>query len=131
MPIPSLPTDNIYKFMAIGGIILLLTGHFASFSAGTRTQELAAQVIQAKAIAEIYAKTDSQKAELALAESMGAEAEWEFLLRAKWGYLAWLEFTFWAGLLLSITGFVLWYFRVQRHLDKLLVAQTKHLRNDK
>lgn len=128
MQIPSLPTDNLYKFMAIGGIVLFLAGHFASWSGGTRIQELHAQVEQAKAISRIYAKTDSQKAELALAEVAGAEYEIRFIEDQRWGVRAFLNFTFWVGSLLSLAGFILWYIRVQRQLDILLLEEIRRVR---
>ena len=31
MEIPSVPTDNLYKFKAIGGIVLVLAGLYLSF----------------------------------------------------------------------------------------------------
>ena len=130
MQIPSLPTDNIYKFMALGGIIFFLAGHFASYYSGTRIQELAAQIEQAKAIAEIYAKTDGQKSELVLAEATAAAYEREFLLSERGGIMTFLNLTFWVGLVLSIAGFLLWYFRVQRQLDLMLKAQAEKIRRE-
>jgi hypothetical protein len=144
MNIPNLPTDNLYKFMALSGLLILIlsisyptyhtlelekqrmmiSGEIEILKSETDLLERIVfertkrqykltdpeflQVVQLK---KVLAKIKAQGMQLDLLESQIKRYEW----------FCWVGF--FIGLLLSVSGFSLWYIRVQRFQDKILKRQ--------
>ncbi len=170
----KIPTDNLYKFIAITGLFLItlsvvlpqilldkiLTKHFEVETAHVQlARSMAASEIksaQAEAMIKIsQLKIDAYKnnSELDLykfeellanqfelissetdrlsglareidSEKISHDYFIDILNRAK-GQIKLYEMMSIAGLFLSVTGFILWYLKLQRHLDFLLEKKIK------
>lgn len=139
MQIPNLPTDNLYKFMALTGLVLVVIGIIPYWVGGTKTQEIAGQVLAKQIIlieAEIADDDEFSRHEVAKlrGEIKQLKFQWDRLLQDR-KFLRTLSSAFYSfGTFLSCFGFVLWYTRVQIYQDLLLkkqaTAETKHSSND-
>jgi uncharacterized membrane protein YciS (DUF1049 family) len=143
--LPSLPTDNLYKFMALSGVVLLLVApifwvnFYISHSDRTRAAIASLDYLPPP---DYY----SSKAKLLRGESI-PDQQIELIdkvdsLRNKdsqlsHDYLVYDRFTYLvtvlaismalAGITLTWFGFRLWYLRVQKPLDLLLLKKSKHI----
>jgi hypothetical protein len=147
MNVPTLvspPTDNLYKFMAISGVVLLIVAPFfwAQFHIthaertrlairGLRVLPPDHEYFNSKArIERGDAVTDEQRK---LVEKYDAQREEsdrvssEFWVYQGFSYVVTGAAIFLGllGLVLSGLGFRLWYLRVQKPLDLILVKQTR------
>jgi hypothetical protein len=140
------PTDNLYKFMAIAG--LLVAGFSLYFPITERRQyrdqvlaleiELAAQTAETQRINEALSRRDSlrpltrqEEERFGRFDSLRAQRNATMPLRQEalaryrtdiglFGVLLVLGTA--SGLGCAAAGFTLWYNRVQRHLDRALAA---------
>jgi hypothetical protein len=116
LPSPPLPTDNLYKFMAIAGIVAAISCAYFGINILLDLQESTWEVSAQTKV--LLARGDAEAEEM---EALVQELE---LLRKKRDELEPLS-EFLAkvagfSLALSVLGFILWYWRVQRFLDKEL-----------
>ena len=139
--LPSLPTVNLYKFIAISGLVLIVTSAVIIWShdkmltsivqeQARRTSLLAAE---RKQIMDTQALPEQKKTEIAQKEAQlkSGDKVFDIALGAAnfYGFLALgLELV---GLLAAAIGFWLWYTRVQVHQDRILVAQAKQITEPK
>jgi hypothetical protein len=150
MNLPSLPTDNLYKFMALAGLAAFF---FSVVYPTWQTRELKVkqleqdaeravlQIEHAHLVAELYdasgkVKPDAQPDGLATKrrfrdlEIKAAQLEGKKQVLIRLAAEANLfSLAFWygivAGLIVTIWGFALWYRRVQKPQDALLQQQLK------
>jgi hypothetical protein len=149
MNLPSLPTDNLYKFMALCGLFLVV---FGLVFPSTRIDELNLKAIEINTQAEVlrieiddleydtdlWAKkvtlnpeeTDllrkrTREIKIRTAEITGRMEQHNILRITIEHYWRVLKVTIWVGFILSLVGFYCWYFLVQRPNDLLLRKQIK------
>lgn len=121
---PPLPTDSLYKFMALAGLVVMIAVPLYTLS---KMWEIQPQV------AELKARVDSAPPSAALEnieEKLQAIEELtEYRVSAarlrvridQFGFLIALStVSFVAGGALAVFGFYLWYVRVQQYLDRAL-----------
>jgi hypothetical protein len=143
MNIPNLPTDNLYKFLALTGIIILI---FSIAITETRLTELESEsdyylTQQGELYFDIQSLnsdldriTDKEifelkrlKNEIRIRVFKLSRTKELLLKKSKQTrtVFRWSIFGVLSGLLISVFGFVLWYNRVQRYLDYKLKLETK------
>jgi len=145
--LPSLPTDNLYKFMAITGVVLFVGApvYWATFYFQLAEKETASQVARVElreqileyahlppppkrgeqlspGVSEAWAKqretVDTRRKELRLAEAQYT------LFRSLSAIVNSLSIiSALAGVAIGYRGFRLWYVRVQRPQDQILLRQ--------
>ena len=129
MNVPNLPTDNLYKFMAIAGIVIAAGGGLASYAAWQKADQdlFLLQIDVDRLKAEIQ---HADERELILPEIHVAQAELSARAdraRDVSNRLTGLAITsvlmILAGAGLALNGFRLWYTRLQVHHDELLRRQ--------
>lgn len=134
---PSVPTDNLYKFCAIFGFsFALATFVYADFMENETRKLLVEWSIEAKTKQfdfEKQALTDGGKClvdtykqkELTLAI---LDTKSQYLLaqakRAE-NYASLRNFGAPSGLVISLFGFITWYFRIQRYQDRILKKEAE------
>lgn len=141
--LPNLPTDNLYKFLAVAGIVLLVTGLVGPFILDQQEIEWSwrtlqeiedrldekklkvADVIARENLAQAAKEAAMQEAAKGLGDSRD-NALLKFAARVKerdtmriWRN-TWLSFTMWLGATCAIAGFFLWWWNVQRLQDAIL-----------
>ncbi len=100
MEIPTPPTDSLYKFMAIGGLVLLLAGFYIFYRAS-----------------DVYLRVDIHDAALVA------------LARDVYNRVTWLCFgAFIIGGLSAGLGFDKWRIKIQEPQDELLQIQLEQAR---
>ena len=131
IPIPNFPTDNLYKFMALSGLALLLASILFIEINLSRFDELSNQ-IEAKQKQVTFlrdlAKTSDNEANINhLEEGIAIIKENEILISQLNVLLNRLSKHLWSmfflsglGLSTSIAGFWLWYTRLQKFQDEVL-----------
>ncbi|MFK7738251.1 MAG: hypothetical protein AB8B50_19665 [Pirellulaceae bacterium] len=112
------PTDNLYKFVAIGGILVCISCGWLFYSTANSALLLEARVINAKQAEGEVLVEDISFYEFLTHESILKTS----LLECFWYSLIFVGLF---GFLLSVAGFVLWYFMVQRHLDAKLSREAQ------
>jgi hypothetical protein len=149
MNLPSLPTDNLYKFLALSGLFIVL---FSFIFPMNRIGELELKSLEINTQAEVlrieidYLKTDTtiwgkkakldpeetvlirkrtREAEIKAAELKGKMEQIEVLRKEVLFYWKFLRITYFLGTAISLVGFCLWYILVQRPNDILLRKQVK------
>lgn len=176
-PIPNLPTDNLYKFMALLGIVIIVASYIALEASEARMNEqsvltsqvsgkvaaetgllrdqeeeiamelkemtseaqpiiknpkpedkpIAEQLIQAlkeqrSRIVELYKAHEEAQIDLADADAQLKRSNIA-ISNAEWaGYM--FKMGTWAGYVLMVCGFGLWWYKVQRHLDAKLKRES-------
>jgi len=123
--IPLPPTDNLYKFIAIFGLVVTVVGfvfpRILIFDLQTQIIKLQGEVVVLQAIAhDLHPKPDGKdfvstyvevKAKLQVIEGLARQIESLAILFA---------IGVGAGVFLMLNGFSFWYLRVQRYQDKIL-----------
>jgi len=134
---PQLPTDNIYKFMSLAGLtLIILTAFFYLlfvFEMVTKVAQL--EHLSNKLVAEAdIDHSESKKRRLTTEEYLRRadkiQQEISLLKGKNEGYSRLLENLTYLGLLglvLSSWGFQLWYYRVQIYQDQKLKHEVETL----
>lgn len=140
----SLPTDNLYKFIALAGLVLII---FSAYIDYTKGMEMSLAVEELKGQLEID-KAESQYIEPQISEAakQNDAPAYRKLIREREkqkavvdAKLATVKFQskvyFWlrrvlvtayiVGAGVSFFGFLLWYIKVQRHLDAAIRLESK------
>jgi hypothetical protein len=126
--LPSPPTDNLYKFIAVAGLVLLFGApvYWSSYTDASHGQRLEAL----RALLQKAATPDPRAAEEEVERHKKA---YEFVQDALSKYDQWVKYLSLvaavAGLLLAAVGFWLWYVRVQRPQDTLLQRQVEQAKS--
>jgi len=117
----SVPTDNVYKFVAIFGLVMVIASFLASIQQGVSTNE---EVFSsAPEIAKLEASKNLDPYDKAKLEILHRKLEIALSDRK---FLTWGGGIFGGmGLGISVLGFVAWYKKVQRHQDRLLELQVR------
>lgn len=108
MNLPSFPTDNMYKFMSIFGLALIISSFFI--------YEIRSDTLWEKSL-KLQEMNFSNKAQ---------EERYinEIIYDIK--YISSLvNFQQRAGSVLTVSGFVLWYLKLQRYQDKIIISKAK------
>lgn len=168
MSIPNLPTDNLYKFIAIGGIVLFIGGIWLNRSAisdrndrsvesARKSQKIMQDIIEYRennpehaqrvtaylegkpmplndrermarfhdALKETARDDQDAKVFILLYDIFIWENEIEQIDDEMYTLINISNSMIILGILTAITGFGLWYYKCQRHLDKIVVNQAK------
>jgi hypothetical protein len=134
---PAAPTDNLYKFIAIFGLsIVVAAGSFAAKLQLDR--EDASRVVEARALAETRQAEQLTKSSdpaerahgVALADSVIRQADSAIALADRLNEkpsktMPALVATTIAGALISAVGFGLWHRRFQKYQDIIIQRQAK------
>ena len=119
-----LPTDNIFKFYALFGLLLLIFGLSASIYTTKSTNEfMATSVIDLEELKSVVAPSARQGARRQILQRQieVAKSDKEFFMRACGGVGA-------IGLALMLFGFWKWHVDVQPTLDEITQLQLLKLR---
>lgn len=147
--IPSLPTDNLYKFAALTGLVLLLAAIFlwANFYIHRLEKNLLVRVRLLEAIEAPYqyyiAKARAKNGEDVSIEQKTMISRFDEAKAASDQAL--MEFNQvdnynlivtrialclgFSGIVISTIGFRLWYLRVQKPLDRILLNEARKKNN--
>jgi hypothetical protein len=142
--LPSPPTDNLYKFMALSGVVLLLAAPFfwAKFyiTHAERTRAAIESLGYSLPPPDYYffrakllggeSVTEEQRKLVEKFDSLRKESSrlgGEFLLYDRFSYVVTSAAIFLGllGLALTWFGFRLWYLRVQKPLDRILLKEAR------
>ena len=124
LPLPTPPTDNLYKFLAIAGLALLLAGILVPEIAARNLERDLGYVEGVLRYIERAREEDRVIEKESLLLDLRKQQE---LIRAQ--IPSFRRSTVWGSILvntgssLMILGFSLWYFRVQRYIDKILFSE--------
>ena len=135
MQFPNLPTDNLYKFLALSGVLVAVVSVYFVITTAYRSQELARLVEENIRISdvlidfgEITLNSDAmQEALLVLAESTAEIQELNFIVDRKNTTIFIGLIVSFAGVVMSYFGFFLWYRRVQIYHDMILKHESESL----
>lgn len=147
MNFPTLPTDNIYKFLALGGLVLLVIGIVLPwkmdrdeiewywqqrFDVEDRLQSNIKYFTDLVSRSEFETEAERRKEMERLGDFFSARKSDELKkltirVNERWQMtdlrqLA-LKRTMWAGGVITVIGFFLWWLMVQRHQDAILRAE--------
>jgi len=115
----SVPTDNVYKFLAIFGLVMVIASFWGAITQTSLTNKVA--VASAPEIAALEANqspTPGEKAKLdVLKKRLQVAVEDRKTINNYCTVLAAL------GTLASFIGFSFWYSKIQKHQDRLLNLQ--------
>lgn len=114
-----IPTDNIYKFYALLGLVLLISGVLLKVYAVQSTNELAFSI--APELSALEAKKELSPEEITTKELLLKRLEISTRNREEYrGMSLWL-FAF--SVIAMVVGFGNWHYKVQPKQDKLLDLQ--------
>jgi hypothetical protein len=141
------PTDNLYKLMAIGGVVLIVASFYfdlqhdyelnqirtqtkVEFAALQREWEFVKIYLDdpgrekkpvdwgvVDKLTDFYRRSEEYNARMAQLSNQNSQRE-IFINRGIWAMLL-------SGVGLTISGFSLWYLRLQRHQDRLLLLEVQ------
>lgn len=115
----SVPTDNMYKFAAIFGLVMVIASFWGVITQASLTNDIV--FVSAPEIASLEANqspTPSEKAKLdVLKKRKEAAIEDRKGIDDLCSKMAGL------GTAVSLVGFFFWYWKIQRHQDRLLSLQ--------
>jgi len=115
----SVPTDNVYKFVAIFGLVMVIAAFWGVITQGSQTNDIV--FVSAPEIAALEAaqtSTPSEKVKLeVLKKRLQVAVEDKKTINNYCVVLAVL------GTLASFIGFSFWYSKIQKHQDRLLNLQ--------
>lgn len=121
----NLPTDNIFKFYALFGLMLIITSAFAFVNlindTSSKNHELAIKVM------EIEAKSNKSELENVLVDFYKQQGN--TAVKNLDYYLKWVTYSMLIGIVLSIYGTFVWHFKVQRVDDEIRELQKELLRS--
>lgn len=119
----SIPTDNIYKFYALFGLafcvaaltmfVLAYNSHFES------TTELSMQLAKLDTLAKLTEFEEAQKKIL--------ENQIEIGNSNKDFYMTIISASLGFGLVVMISGFIRWHYKVQPQIDKIMALKIEQL----
>jgi hypothetical protein len=126
--LPGPPTDNLYKFMAIFGLALIIASFVGAYKAeaeiqsrfGARIRERELLMLEQRREAALGPAYEHRDWRIIL-DSFAVEARADTL--ANEGLLAVktrFDVLLWVGAGMSLAGFLLWYTRLQRFEDALV-----------
>ena len=147
MNFPSFPTDNLYKFLVIAGLVL--AGYSASYGYNhyielelqvlrNATEERILRIEQTQLLDRVNRmKAKKDRGELSDEEFeqtvrdtkdpfiqgervLGKANETALLYRRFADYLYFLYAGLYGGLIMTFFGFVMWYFKIQRPSDAIM-----------
>ena len=125
-PRMSVPTDNIYKFYALFGLVLLLSSIFGIvYSVNYTNQELFSIATQIGLYKEDGTITPFEEGQIEILEKLR-----DILMTDKKFYSGFLTFTSCAGMILMIAGFFHWHIVVQRRDDKYIELRIRLLEKE-
>jgi len=145
IPVPPLPTDNLYKFMAIIGVVTTALSILAPASVG---RTIALQQFEIERDLSLLEAEQRRIETLPPEQEMAEHDQHARELRRNLEEVKYknrvLEYSIWTlrlwkaaaamgivgGLLLSVSGFWLWYTRLQRFQDRALAEQAAQSMND-
>ncbi|EGQ7655208.1 hypothetical protein ABPD30_004595 [Vibrio parahaemolyticus] len=104
--------------MSLFGLVIIIFSSVFKYIAITDTQVSVSEVMIEQAAMKA---TPSEQAELAIAKAKLQSVQEKVFMAEEFDFYASLSIAF--GLVLSIAGFVLWYFKTQRYLDQILRKQ--------
>lgn len=120
-----LPTDNIYKFYALFGLLLLVTSALSITWVSTSTNEKAYHLIKEyESIPKEQLNKDKKILSHYIEKSMQAYAENKKLFTKLLGYVGGI------GFCLMLYGFFKWHTKIQPQQDEYFNLQLKKLRKE-
>lgn len=115
----SVPSDSFYKFLAISGLVLVVTAFWGVITQGTQTNDIVfTSAPEISALEANQAPTPGEKTRLeVLKKRLQAAVDDKKTISNYCTVLAAL------GTLIGYIGFSLWYTKIQKHQDRLLNLQ--------
>jgi hypothetical protein len=129
MNLPHLPTDNLYKFLGIFGLVLIVFSSYMFNQASVEIEYKLYDSYSNEQVKEFLVKNDSiseTKPNLGIVK-LQTEKQKKKFPRLVHLYLL----LFLLGFVLSIFGFYLWFLRTQKIQDKILKNESEKLENNK
>jgi hypothetical protein len=121
MNIPGLPTDNLYKFMALTGIVLIISGYVVVWPQAMRSQELSRELKQLGVSAQaLKGEADILHAR---ARRLVIEEELKLIFELQSTFMTFFHASQIVGVILAVVGSFLWYTRLQKYQDLILKKQ--------
>ncbi|MEM5528090.1 hypothetical protein WN093_04595 [Gammaproteobacteria bacterium AS21] len=121
-----IPTDNIYKFYALFGLVVFISGFAATIYVSQTTNNLLFEIIpKIEAMKSIPEIAKVQEAELML-----LERKQEIALSDKKFYLKSISLIIAIGMCLMFFGFHRWHTKIQPLQDQILELTVKKLRKE-
>jgi len=138
----NIPTDNLYKFMSVFGLVVLISSATFKYFAITEIQKsvailmvsIAEVQVQSQAIlrdaekatlkkVEFKNKADQIKIQIEIAKAKANSAKEKIAMFNDFNTKANYMFIF--GFVLSVPGFFLWYIKLQQYLDREIKRKSK------
>jgi hypothetical protein len=135
MNLPNLPTDNLYKFLALSGITLyiacLVLSVITSQDISDKRMKVSNELIELKkelnsiesSTKDEPTQTTQYKLDIFKSRLDNKQSEVDSLATTFESISQLLYSGYIVGLSSSFLGFILWYFKVQRYEDMILQAQ--------
>ncbi len=132
MNVPLPPTDNLYKFLAIFGLVIVVMSfifpHLLIFDLETQIIKLNGEAAVLEYDIQSYERnsklkisaTDEKQLRHRVAEVTGKKEIISGLAKQIKDLLGMLWIWIGLGIFLMIIGFQLWYFKVQKYQDRIL-----------
>ena len=133
-PLPNLPTDSLYKFIALSGIALFITGLILNFKSAdvyfensqfvkveTELSEEQKKLINSQ---PLFKLDDPRLLNLPIEYISKSKKNGHYLTKAE-KFESYSKAMMFCGSLLTIIGFVLWYLLLQRHIDKQMKKEAE------
>jgi len=115
----SVPTDNVYKFLAIFGLVMVIASFWGVITQTSLTNEIV--LVSAPEIAALEANQSATPGEKAKLDVLKKRKEAAIEDRKEINNLC-SKMAGW-GTAVSLAGFFLWYWVIQRLQDRLLKLQ--------
>ncbi|MGD8112961.1 hypothetical protein [Vibrio sp. TRT 17S01] len=119
----TIPTDNLYKFLTIVGLLLVLAGgYFFNLSTEKYNDEFIQLALKSAELKSITNPSEKQKLELLSVEKLISikPSDKRFEQRVFVGMLL-------SGFIVMLIGFIRWFVFIQPNLDRLLELQVQKL----
>ena len=121
-----LPTDNIFKFYALFGLLLLVFGLGATiYSAKSNNEFMTAAVVEIETLKAMTGPSAGQMARKQVLERLIEVAKSDKVF-FKWASAVVAAGGFW----MMVFGFCIWQVKVQTVQDEILALQLRKLRNE-
>lgn len=118
--LPTPPTDNLYKFLAISGLVLLICAGFGLFLEVQRWEKLKYEDMRREYLTNASEKT--------LMENQLLDLEGKQILRSNVALQGLASVGMLLGMLVAVAGFVLWYWKAQQYQDQIVVLEFEKAR---